>query len=487
MLKNGDKVGIAACSNAQQQSDRNQIEELVNTFTKMNLVPVLSNHIYGENSIFSGTGKERANDLMGFYRDESIKAIFDISGGDIANEILEFLDFEMIKNNPKPFWGYSDLTTVINALYKKTGGQSYLYQVKNLVWENKEKQISDFKNTVLCGQNDLHRIQWHFIKGASMKGVVIGGNIRCLLKLAGTPYMPDFKDKILFLESHGGGAAQMTAYLSQLKQLGVFQTISGLLLGTFTKMEEKNETPSMADLAVRIVDKPDLPIAKTWDIGHGSTSKCLIIGKEYVVERSEETHGICSGQSSNGQLPNNRTMAAKPVTFVNINESNRKQVTRFIKEHWFSTDVVIRGTVLDMTQVDGIIALDGTPQADTFTASNNQPQTDNIVGLLTYIISGDILEITSLNSECEGTGIGTALIHRVIQIAREQLCKKIVLITTNDNINAIRFYQKRGFDMAHFYRDALEVSRELKPSIPLTGDDGIPLKHEIEFEMVLSR
>lgn len=91
------------------------------------------------NSVFSETVRERANALLSFYSDKSIKAIFDISGGDIANELLDFLDYDLIKNNPKPFWGYSDLTTILNAIYRKTGVPSYLYQIKNLIWENKLK------------------------------------------------------------------------------------------------------------------------------------------------------------------------------------------------------------------------------------------------------------------------------------------------------------------------------------------------------------
>ena len=111
----------------------------------------------------------------------------------------------------------------------------------------------------------------------------MGGNIRCLLKLAGTQYMPDFEDKVLFLESYGGGVALMKTYLCQLNQMGVFKKISGLLLGMFTKMEENNESPNIAELVLSIVDKR-IPIAKTEDVGHGNTSKCLIVGKEYICE-----------------------------------------------------------------------------------------------------------------------------------------------------------------------------------------------------------
>lgn len=131
--------------------------------------------------------------------------------------------------------------------------------------------------------------------------------------------------------------------------------------------------------------------------------------------------------------------------------------------------MVIRGTIIDMTMVDGIVAL----------------EKENIVGLLTYLIREKSCEITSLDSLVEGKGIGTSLINKAISIAKESDCKKIIVVTTNDNINAIRFYQKRGFDMVCFYHNALDISRKMKPSIPLLGDNGIPLKHEIEFEINL--
>ena len=83
--------------------------------------------------MFSGTDEERAADLMRFYKDDSIDAIYDISGGDLANGVLRYLDFDTIADSDKTFWGYSDLTTVINAIYAKTGKSSVLYQIKNLI------------------------------------------------------------------------------------------------------------------------------------------------------------------------------------------------------------------------------------------------------------------------------------------------------------------------------------------------------------------
>lgn len=157
------------------------------------------------------------------------------------------------------------------------------------------------------------------------------------------------------------------------------------------------------------------------------------------------------------------------MIFEQITNNNRSLINSFITEQWFTTKMIIRGKEIDMTAVEGIFALEA----------------EKIIGLITYIVYGDTLEITSLDSLCENKGLGTDLLLKVIRIAKENNFKKIVLITTNDNINAIRFYQKRGFDMACLYRNALDISRKLKPEIPLIGEDNIPLKHEIEFEMIL--
>lgn len=152
-----------------------------------------------------------------------------------------------------------------------------------------------------------------------------------------------------------------------------------------------------------------------------------------------------------------------------ITPQNRELVNRFIIEHWFSTEMILRRRIVDMTTVDGIVAMEG----------------GKILGLVTYIFHEDICEITSLDSLLENKGIGTTLLESAVSAARRRNCAKVVLITTNDNLHAMRFYQRRGFDMSGFFRNALDTSRRLKPEIPLTGEEGIPLRHEIEFEFIL--
>ncbi|OLA75163.1 MAG: LD-carboxypeptidase [Roseburia sp. CAG:197_41_10] len=272
-VKKGDKIGIVCCSNGQPQTARQQIEILKETLIELGLVPVFSKYIFDKGAGFSGSAKERAESLMEFYKDTEIKAIFDISGGDIANEILPYLDFKVIGNSKKQFWGYSDLTTILNAIYAQTGNTSVLYQIRNLIYDNGEKQQKDFAATIFEKNNSLFSFPYEFVQGETLQGSVIGGNIRCFLKLAGTPYFPEVEGKVLLL------------YLSQLQQMGVFEKISGILLGTFTKMEEADCVPDMVELVKRYVG--ELPVVKTDKIGHGTDAKGIIIGKEIFLVRQK--------------------------------------------------------------------------------------------------------------------------------------------------------------------------------------------------------
>ena len=108
-----------------------------------------------------------------------------------------------------------------------------------------------------------------------------------------------------------------------------------------------------------------------------------------------------------------------------------------------------------------------------------------VSGLATYDIKNNSLEIVTTNAVVQGRGIGTALLKAIERTAHKLKCKKIRLITTNDNIDALAFYQKRDFVISKIHKNALEFSRKIKPEIPLIGDYGIPLRDEIELEKIL--
>ena len=278
------KVGIVACSNGQRKEWKEQNEQLVDVLNIMGIETVLSPHIMSKTDEFSGTDEERAADLMKFWTDDSIDAIYDISGGDLANGILKYLDYDLIAKSDKMFWGYSDLTTVINAIFAMTGKSSVLYQIKNMVYSKSDLQQKRFSSYLSGKESELLDFNYDFIQGNQMEGIIVGGNIRCLLKLAGTKYWPDVNDKILLLESLGGESGQIATLFSQLEHMGVFDQVDGVLLGTFTEYEKADLELSVFDLLKMHINST-LPVARTREIGHGNDSKAIIIGKNILLHK----------------------------------------------------------------------------------------------------------------------------------------------------------------------------------------------------------
>jgi GNAT superfamily N-acetyltransferase len=160
-----------------------------------------------------------------------------------------------------------------------------------------------------------------------------------------------------------------------------------------------------------------------------------------------------------------------PNSSIRLFQANdRNRVREFIMQRWGAAIVVAHQVVYRPHELPGFAAWRG----------------DEIVGLVTLHVAENACEIVTIDSTWPGKGIGTALVEAAKTFARQAGCTRLWLITTNDNLSALRFYQKRGFVLVAVHRDALEKSRQLKPQIPLIGKDGIPLRDEIELEMVLA-
>ena len=281
ILNNNDKIALVVCSNGKNIEDKDRLEKLESILVEMGLVPIFTKYIYRDRFGRGVKAQVRAEELMSFYKNKEIKVIFDISGGDIANEILNYLDYDAIKRNYKPFFGYSDLTTVLNALASQTNEINSLYQILNII-ESKEIRTS-FENTFMKSEQTLFDVKWKFIQGSSVEGEVIGGNIRCFLKLSGTRYFPKMENKVLFIEGLGTSIEGLATHLAQLKQIGVFDIISGLLIGTFTKIEKEFSVEELFKLVQDYIPS-SLPVAKTQEIGHAKNSKALKIGEKIQIK-----------------------------------------------------------------------------------------------------------------------------------------------------------------------------------------------------------
>ena len=276
ILNNNDKIALVVCSNGKNIEDKERLERLESILVEMGLVPVFTKYIYKDKFGRGAKAQVRGEELMSFYKNKEIKVIFDISGGDIANEILDYLDYDVIKRNYKPFFGYSDLTTVLNVLRSQTNEVNYLYQILNII-ESEEIKTS-VENTFMKNEQTLFDVKWKFLQGSRIEGEVIGGNIRCFLKLAGTRYFPEVENKVLFIEGLGTSIEGLVTHLAQLKQIGVFDKISGLLIGTFTKIEKEISEEELFELVKDYIPE-HLPVVKTSEVGHAKDSKVLKIGE----------------------------------------------------------------------------------------------------------------------------------------------------------------------------------------------------------------
>ena len=152
-----------------------------------------------------------------------------------------------------------------------------------------------------------------------------------------------------------------------------------------------------------------------------------------------------------------------------ISKKEKTWINSLLGKHWGSNQIVSRGKISKADELPGFIAF-----------IKNKP-----VGLITYKISDYECEIITLDSLQEKNGIGTKLIQLVLEKAKTKKIKRVWLITTNDNLSALHFYQKRGFELVCIYKNAVNEARKIKPQIPQIGIDNIPLKDEIELEFNL--
>lgn len=284
-------IGLVCISDGQNPKEKVFVEGVKKALTNFGCRVKVSPFIYTE-GLFPGTVKERAGALMDFYKDPEIDLIMDVSGGDIANMVLPYLDFEVIKKSKKVFWGYSDLSTIHNAIYTMTGNEGMLYQIKSMMWDisgGARNRIKDMIENPDSDGDPFVASDFQMLKGTSMEGVLVGGNFRCTLKLSGTKYFPDLKDKVLLLEGLGGGVAQFATAIAQLEQIGAFDQVAGILLGTFTKMEKEGLKPSVEEMLLEALVEHekltgrDIPVAKCSEIGHAATARGIVIGKYIKV------------------------------------------------------------------------------------------------------------------------------------------------------------------------------------------------------------
>jgi muramoyltetrapeptide carboxypeptidase len=266
-LKRGDKVGIAAPAS---HFDMENFNTGVNVLESMGFYVSVLDDIFDKKTYLAGSDVHRANLLNKLFADSSIKAIICARGGYGSIRILPLLDYNIIRNNPKIFVGFSDVSAILSAIYTKCG----LVTFHGPMVTTMAAFLSDSKLKITI-KNGIA------LRHGSASGIVSGGNLATLCHLAGTPFQPSFKDHILFLEDRGEATYKIDRMLTQMKMAECFDGIAGLVLGSFDDCGKIKEVFSVVD---NIFKDDDIPVLAGFEAGHGRNNITIPFGIKATLD-----------------------------------------------------------------------------------------------------------------------------------------------------------------------------------------------------------
>ena len=286
-LKRGDTIGVIAPDKAlyNYNKDREYLENATKYFESLGLRVKYGKYLFSEDEYCAGTPLQRATDLNEMFSDKEVKAIFTIKGGDMANGILPYIDFENIKNNPKIFCGMSDITVLLCAINKMTGLITFHCNGYTIFGQN---EVTDYdKNEIIDKLFEGNKViipiedrEFYGLENEIVEGKIYGTNSIGLLRLLGTQYMPNLKDSILFLEDYHSNIIKWNAMLEQYNQMGAFN--KAVVFGYIYQLqyEENNKYDIVKELN-KI--NSNIPIVKTNDFGHIHANSIIPIGVNVTI------------------------------------------------------------------------------------------------------------------------------------------------------------------------------------------------------------
>lgn len=290
-LKVGDTIGAIAPDKALKSKDIKPLENATKYFESLGLKVKYGRYLFSEDNYCAGTPEERSKDINDMFSDKEVKAIFTVKGGDMVNGILPYIDFENIKNNPKIFLGMSDITVLLCAINKMT--ELITFHCQDYVWFGKDEVTDYDKNEIIDklfngNKTILPYEERQFInfKNKEIKGKIYGTNVRCLLKLLGTPYMPNLENAVLFLEGFHSDIIQWNSMLEQYNQMNAFS--KAVVFGYIYQLQhiEKNKY-SIVDELRKI--NSNVPVIKTNDFGHIHGNSIIPIGAEVTINANDKS------------------------------------------------------------------------------------------------------------------------------------------------------------------------------------------------------
>lgn len=305
-LQPGDEIRIVAPSSAWNTDRAKQYELAKKNLEKLGFSVTYGKYLEPATHLDAVDVKLRAKDIHDAYRDNSVKAIMALNGGWLANSLLPSLDWDVVKANPKPFIGYSDITVLLNAIYAKTGNVGYLGpNLGTFGIKHEAEYTTENLRSVLCGKGKTVSLvpskkwgegkkrkqyitqPWEVIQPGSAEGTLIGGNIATLYLLQGTDYYPMFKeDTVLALEDDDEAGEYTTREFDRrlesiLQQSNARKYIKAIVIGRFQSASKV----AMEDIrqVIRSKNLKNIPVVANVDFGHTQPLLTLPIGGRMSV------------------------------------------------------------------------------------------------------------------------------------------------------------------------------------------------------------
>lgn len=291
-LKKGDTIGVIAPSNYIEKDDLEYINASIALMEASGFKVKFGKYVFEDTLGYGTSPEKRATDINWAFKDDEVKAIMCVKGGEDSNTILDYIDYEMIKKHPKIICGFSDNTSILNAIHEKTGLVTYHGPTfKSLTsWETgyayKQfiKTFVENTESLIMGEPED---EYTTIQAGQATGELVGGNLSLFTKLVCGKYAVNVQDKILFLEELGFEAApeMVNSNIYYLKQNGIFDRIAGLWIGNY---EHPSKVSIEKIIKNAIGDEYKFPIIKSDNFGHIDKKIIIPIGTKAEINTNEK-------------------------------------------------------------------------------------------------------------------------------------------------------------------------------------------------------
>lgn len=286
-LKKGDIIGVVAPSNPIIGDNIEEIKKAKEIIEADGFRVKFSKNLFSNTNIYSGTAKEKAEDINNMFADKDVKMIWCAKGGNNSNSTFEYLDFDIIKNNPKIICGYSDITSITNIITEKTGLVTFSStNFKTIATDETDYSYKQALNRFVQGSLEFGQNDFKIIKNGEAEGKLIGGNLSLIIGLVCGKYKVDFTDKILFIEELGyeSDPAMVSNNLYYMKQNGVFDKIKGLWIGNY---EHESGIALEKIVLDCLEEKYNFPIIKSNNFGHIEKKEVIPIGTKAKIKNGK--------------------------------------------------------------------------------------------------------------------------------------------------------------------------------------------------------